>query len=116
MIHSSKEESFSEKVWRYTSKIPNGKITTYKLLGDAMQTRAYRAIGMALSKNPYAPKVPCHRVVSSTGYLHGFKGKKQIFSTLNDKAILLEKEGIFLEKVKNDYKIINFENTIYKFE
>ena len=41
-----------------------------------MKTKAYRAVGNALKNNPYAPKVPCHRVINSNGTIGGYKGKK----------------------------------------
>ncbi len=86
--------SFSQKVWNLTKKIPRGKVTTYKIIAEKMGTRAYRAVGNALNRNPYAPIVPCHRVVGSdgslTGYAHGLKRKKE----------LLEKEGIDVKSGK----------------
>jgi methylated-DNA-[protein]-cysteine S-methyltransferase len=41
-----------------------------------------------LNKNPYAPAVPCHRVVGSDGSLTGFAGG------IEKKKELLEKEGV----------------------
>ena len=55
--------NFNEKVWQLTKKIPKGKVTTYKLIAQKLKTKAYRAVGQALKRNPHAPKVPCHRVV-----------------------------------------------------
>ena len=110
--------TFNEKVWTLTLKIPKGKISTYKDIAHAMDTKAYRAIGTALSKNPFAPTVPCHRVISSAGKLHGFKGKKNDFSTLNEKADLLKKEGIELKKINltlSDYEVINLKKYLFKF-
>ena len=68
--------TFSEKVYSLCRKIPLGKVTTYKEIATALNTEAYRAVGQALKCNPYAPQVPCHRVVSSNGSLGGFKGKR----------------------------------------
>ena len=68
-----------------------------------MKTKAYRAVGTALNKNPFA-KVPCHRVVGSNGHLVGFA------SGLKKKAQLLRKEGI---KIKNN-KIENFYRFLIK--
>ena len=98
--------SFSEQVYALTSLIPQGKVTTYKLLAQALHCKAYRAVGQALSKNPYAPLVPCHRIVLSDGRLGGFafgKGKKQF---------LLEQEGVFVK----DERIVNFSQNLYSFE
>lgn len=101
---------FNEKVYFYCKKIPRGKVSTYKEIGKAMNSKAYRAIGQALRKNPYAPIVPCHRVVASDGKIGGFggavKGKK-----IKKKILLLKKERV---DVKNN-KIMNFEKIIYRF-
>ena len=86
--------TFAQKVWTLTSRIPRGQVTTYREIGDAMNTRAYRAVGMALHNNPYAPAVPCHRVVGSsgrmTGYAHGIAMKQR----------LLKEEGVPCKKDK----------------
>ena len=84
---------FQNSVYELCKKVPKGKVTTYKAIAEAMGTKAYRAVGQALNKNPYAPKVPCHRVVNSQGHLHGFA------SGLRKKASLLKDEGI---KIKNN--------------
>ena len=97
---------FSEKVYDLCKKIPMGRISTYKEIGKKLNTKAYRAIGNALNKNPYSPKVPCHRVINSNGNISGFaKGTK-------NKIKLLEKEGV---KIKKN-KIVNFEKLLYKFK
>lgn len=97
--------NFSERVWQLCRKIPKGKVTTYKEIAAAMKTKAYKAVGNALNKNPHSPVVPCHRVVGSNGYLVGFaKGLKK-------KAEMLRKEGI---KVKNN-KIVDFEKVLHRF-
>lgn len=85
--------SFNEKVWALTSRIPKGKVTTYGEIAGVLGTKAYRAVGNALNKNPYAPGVPCHRVVGATGALTGFAGG------LDKKRALLKSEGL---KVVND--------------
>ncbi|MBI2137608.1 MGMT family protein [Candidatus Woesearchaeota archaeon] len=103
-----------EKIWNLCKKVPAGKVTTYKLLAEAAGTKAYRAVGNAMNKNPYGAlkcgygknMVPCHRVVDSSGHLHGFA------HGLKAKARLLRKEGV---KVKND-KIADFEKVLYTFK
>lgn len=66
--------SFSEKVWALTARIPKGRVTTYGQIAKALGCKGARAVGMALNRNPFAPQVPCHRVVGSTGGLTGFAG------------------------------------------
>jgi methylated-DNA-[protein]-cysteine S-methyltransferase len=82
--------SFNEKVWALTARVPAGQVTTYRQIAVALGTRAYRAVGNALNRNPYAPQVPCHRVVGSSGDLTGFEGG------LRMKQSLLEREGVGL--------------------
>ena len=97
--------TFNEKVWNLCKRIPKGKVSTYKEIARALKTKAYRAVGNALNRNPYAPVVPCHRVVNSDGRIGGFaKGTKK-------KIKLLRKENI---KIKNQ-KIVDFEKVKYKF-
>jgi len=80
--------SFAQKVWAITARIPLGKVITYADVARSLKSTGYRAVGQALHRNPYAPGVPCHRVVGSdgklTGYAHGLPAKRR----------LLEKEGI----------------------
>jgi methylated-DNA-[protein]-cysteine S-methyltransferase len=97
--------SFNEKVWALTKKIPKGKVTTYKSLAKALNTKAYRAVGTALKNNPYAPKVPCHRVINSNGKIGSYKGK----TNSKEKIKLLKKEGIKIKNNKVDKRhVYNF--------
>lgn len=79
---------FQQKCYTTLKKVPKGKVTTYKDLAKAMNSKAYRAVGSAMNKNPFAPKVPCHRVINENGkvgnYAHG----------TNKKIKMLKEEGI----------------------
>jgi methylated-DNA-[protein]-cysteine S-methyltransferase len=68
----SPKMNFNQKVWALTARIPKGRVVTYSDIARALGSRAYRAVGNALNRNPYAPAVPCHRVVGSDGSLTGF--------------------------------------------
>jgi methylated-DNA-[protein]-cysteine S-methyltransferase len=85
------EMNFNQKCWALLSQIPRGKVSTYADLAHALGTKAYRAVGNAMNRNPYAPAVPCHRVVGSdgrlTGYAQGLKKKRE----------MLESEGVHCE-------------------
>ena len=83
--------SFNQKVWALTARIPKGKVTTYGKIARALGGNGYRAVGNALNRNPYAPAVPCHRVVGSDGKLTGFA------SGLSKKRQMLLAEGIALK-------------------
>ena len=66
---------FQVKVWKYLRTIPKGKIITYKQLAKAINMpNAARAVANACAKNPYAPKIPCHRVIRSDGGVGGYSG------------------------------------------
>ncbi len=93
--------SFAEKVYSLCRKIPKGKVSTYGEIARFLNTRGYQAIGQALRCNPYAPQVPCHRVIKSDGSIGGFKGKKE-GKEIREKIRLLEKEGIKIKVNKID--------------
>ena len=84
---------FQLKVWNYLKTIPKGKVKTYKQVAVGINCpNSARAVANACAKNPYAPQVPCHRVIRSDGTLGGFSslgGKKT-------KKKLLKKEGFSL--------------------
>ena len=84
---------FQLKVWAYLRKIPRGSVRTYSQVAkDIGKPLAIRAVANAIGKNPYAPKIPCHRVIRSDGSLGGYSGKGGI----KTKRFLLKKEGIRL--------------------
>lgn len=90
--------SFQEKCYTFLKRVPRGKVTTYKELARALNSKAYRAVGTAMNKNPYAPKVPCHRVINSNGQVGGFA------SGTNKKIKLLKAEGIQIKEGRVDLK------------
>jgi len=85
---------FAASVYAKVSQIPKGQISTYKQVALAIgKPNASRAVGQALAKNPYAPTVPCHRVVSTSGRVKGFFGSTESES-VNKKISLLQSEGV----------------------
>ena len=88
-----KGTKFQIKVWKYLSKIPKGKVKTYKQVAIAIKSpNSARAVANACAKNPYAPQIPCHRVVRSDGGLGGYSGT----GGLKTKKNLLKKEGFLV--------------------
>ena len=82
---------FQKKVWNYIKKIPKGKVKTYKEVAIAIKTpKSARAVANACAKNPYAPKIPCHRVVRSDGRIGGYSGRGGI----KEKLRLLRSEKV----------------------
>ena len=82
---TSRQASFSERVYAIVAKIPIGKVMTYKqVAAKAGSPHAARAVGN-LMKNNYNPKIPCHRVVRSDGkigdYNRGGSERKMVART-----------------------------------
>ncbi|MBU7030505.1 MAG: MGMT family protein [Theionarchaea archaeon] len=90
---------FQQKVYKATQRIPKGKVATYGAVAKSVDTRAYRAVGRALGRNPVPLLVPCHRVIGSDRELTGFGGGIPL------KKKILEAEGVEFEgeKVKKEY-------------
>lgn len=100
---------FQREVYAKLSRVPKGEVTTYADLADSLCTSS-RAVGQALRRNPYAPRVPCHRVVRSDGSIGGFKGKMRGLAIV-EKIRLLKGEGI---KVGADDRILKFKQVRHK--
>ena len=92
-----KYSSFELKVWNYLKKIPKGSVKSYKQVAIAIKKpNSARAVANACGKNPFAPKVPCHRVIKSDGTLGGYSGP----GGKKTKIILLNKEGYRFKNLK----------------
>ena len=80
---------FQLKVWTYLRKIPRGSVKTYSQVAKGIgKPLAVRAVANAIGKNPYAPKIPCHRVIRSDGKIGGYSGP----GGKSQKKKLLQKE------------------------
>ena len=79
---------FEEAVYRIVRRIPNGQTRSYRWVAEQLGDPGLaRAVGNALNRNPYAPQVPCHRVITSDGSVGGFaRGTRR-------KLALLHREG-----------------------
>lgn len=88
---------FRAKVLDALCQVPKGKVTTYKYLSKQVNCGSSQAIGQALKHNPFAPEVPCHRVVRTDRSIGGFSGMTS-GSKIDKKINLLKNEGVsFLE-------------------
>jgi methylated-DNA-[protein]-cysteine S-methyltransferase len=87
-VKSNTCKSFDERCYDLLLQIPKGKVTTYREIAHALGTKAYRAVGQAMNRNPNLVTVPCHRVVKSNGYLGGYASGK------SRKLELLKQEGV----------------------
>lgn len=99
--------SFASQVYQATAMIPAGKVSTYGAIARFLgKPKAARAVGGALHTNPFAPKVPCHRVVKSDGSLGGFAGGSK------NKIALLRKEGVIC---KNNH-LVDWADIFFNYE
>ncbi len=90
---------FQMKIYNAVEKIPRGYVTTYKCIAGAVSCRSYRAVGRALGRNPYAPRVPCHRVITSDLRIGGFQGQHK-GPAIEQKKKLLALEGVLFRNGK----------------
>jgi O-6-methylguanine DNA methyltransferase len=80
---------FERRVYTAVVRIPRGEVRTYGWVArEISRPSAARAVGGALNRNPYAPLVPCHRVIRSDGSLGGFRRGRAA------KRRLLKAEGV----------------------
>lgn len=110
--------SLSTRAYALLRIVPKGRVTTYKALAHALGTRAYRAIGQAMRRNPYSfeacpersRRVPCHRVVASDGTIGGFMGKRQ-GAEIAKKLALLTAEGVQI----HHNRVVNLSQVLFSF-
>lgn len=102
-INAHPATPFARRVWKAMLNIPRGKVATYQIIAKMVgNPLASRAVGNACNRNPFAPNVPCHRVVASNGALGGYAhGSAR-------KIALLKSEGVVVRK----NKIVDFEKVV----
>ncbi|MDI6733997.1 MAG: MGMT family protein [Patescibacteria group bacterium] len=89
--------TFASKVYGVVRKIPRGRVLTYKQVANLVgNSKAGRAVGNALNRNPFSPEVPCHRVVRFNGLVGGYA------SGAKNKIKVLRKEGVEIKNNKID--------------
>ena len=84
---------FQQRVYDATRQIPRGRVTTYASVAKEIGCLSPQAVGQALRHNPFAPEVPCHRVVASDRSLNGFNGHTD-GPEMTRKRRMLEEEGV----------------------
>jgi O-6-methylguanine DNA methyltransferase len=88
---------FTLAVLRECAAIPRGRVATYGALAAAVgRPGAAQAVGNALHANPFAPAVPCHRVLPASLRLGGFEGQREGSCSASSakKRALLAAEGV----------------------
>jgi methylated-DNA-[protein]-cysteine S-methyltransferase len=90
-------KDFQKKVLTLLTRIPKGRVTTYGEIARALgDVHLSRAVGNAVRDNPFAPEVPCHRVIRSNGEVGGFGGELT-GENIKQKIRLLKEEGVYLD-------------------
>jgi methylated-DNA-[protein]-cysteine S-methyltransferase len=84
---------FQRKVYEALCCVPEGYVTTYQDLAQFVNCHSCQAVGQALKRNPFAPVVPCHRVVKSDRSIGGFHGAVAGVY-ISKKLCLLQSEGV----------------------
>ncbi len=84
---------FQQRVYDAVRQIPCGQVATYAEVSRVIGCRCPRAVGQALRRNPFAPAVPCHRVIATDLTPGGFSGQRH-GSELVRKLALLAAEGV----------------------
>lgn len=87
VLQSTQITEFQRKVYLELLNVPAGETITYGELARRIGCRSPRAVGGALHRNPFAPDVPCHRVISSDGSIGGYAfGPEKKMELLNREA------------------------------
>ena len=84
---------FEANVYGALREIPRGRVVTYSILASHLGCRSTQAVGQALKRNPFAPEVPCHRVIKTDLTLGGYDGKVKGVR-IERKRRLLSEEGV----------------------
>lgn len=84
---------FQQRVFDAICEIPDGSVSTYKFVARRIGCRSSQAVGQALRRNPFAPRVPCHRVIATSLRIGGFGGETA-GAKIRKKIALLKKEGV----------------------
>ena len=82
---------FDRRVYEVARTIPPGETMTYGAVAKTLGEQPMRArdVGIALARNPFAPIVPCHRIVAAGGRIGGYSAPGGTAT----KRRLLELEG-----------------------
>lgn len=89
--------AFAFRVYEWVRRIPRGYVTTYGALSREIGCGSAQAVGQALKRNPYAPSVPCHRVIASDLTPGGFQGESGGARVVAKIALLAEEGVLFKE-------------------
>ena len=87
-------KAFDQRCYDLLLQIPKGKVTTYREIAHALGTKAYRAVGQAMNRNPNLVEVPCHRVVKSNGEVGAYvTGSCRKLELLRQEGVGVSEDG-----------------------
>jgi O-6-methylguanine DNA methyltransferase len=98
-IEKSDLTAFRKQTLKLLCQVPRGRYSTYQAMSDYITITSHkscaRAVGNAMRNNPFAPEVPCHRILAADGTLGGFCGHwGEEGKFANKKHALLHEEGV----------------------
>ena len=98
-----------EKIYKVVSKIPKGKVATYKQIAKLTGIKNPRLVGFYLHRNITPKTIPCHRVIKSDGKL----ASGYAFGGMRKQKEILEKDGIKFDEEKINLKKYLFTPNVY---
>ena len=98
-----------DKVYKVVSKIPKGKVATYKQISKLAGIKNPRLVGFYLHRNLDPKTIPCHRIIKSDGTL----ALGYAFGGMEKQKMILKKEGIKFYKGNVDLKKYLFNFNVY---
>lgn len=104
VLQSEQITDFQRRVYLELLKVPSGTTITYGELARRIGCRSPQAIGQALKRNPFAPAVPCHRVVASDGSLGGFHGHRTGAYIEQKRRLLAEEQEKEQKELQTDLR------------
>lgn len=94
LLCSTEITPFQCKVYLELLNVPAGETITYGELARRIGCRSAQAVGQALKRNPFAPEVPCHRVVAADGSLGGYNGERGGEMLERKRALLVAEDAL----------------------
>lgn len=92
VISDSSITEFQRKVYLALLEVPRGETISYGELAKRIGCKSAQAVGQALKKNPFAPDVPCHRVIAKDGRIGGFHGQRDGEMIEKKRLLLIEEK------------------------
>ena len=93
---------FRKAVYELTAAIPAGRVASYGAIAKSLHCASSQAVGSALKNNPFAPCVPCHRVIKGGGSIGGFNGATEEGGSgeISRKIKILAEEGVAFDAAR----------------